>query len=98
VVIGRAPVSSGAKQFHALDKESAILSSIRLDDQHPGAGFALLSPGWPMAATDSDLAEFRDQIRQLKGIPTRHGIQALEQRLKEAEAKSASRAANPQSQ
>jgi len=40
------------------------------------------------AATDADLAEIRDQIRQLKETYEAR-IQALEQRLKDAEAKSA---------
>ena len=49
---------------------------------------ALLVPPAAQAATDADLAEIREQIRQLKeSYETR--IQALEQRLKDAEAKNA---------
>ena len=55
----------------------------------PGA-FALALAVVPnaLAATDADLAEIRDQIRQLKESYEAR-IQALEQRLKEAEAKAA---------
>jgi len=53
--------------------------------------FALagLLPCGALAATDADLAEIRAQIQQLKESYEAR-IQALEQRLKEAEAKSAS--------
>ncbi len=49
---------------------------------------ALLAPPAAQAATDADLAEIREQIRQLKESYEAR-IQALEQRLKDAEAKSA---------
>ena len=52
---------------------------------------ALLIAADVHAATDADLAEIRDQIRQLKESYEAR-IQALEQRLKDAEAKSAARA------
>jgi hypothetical protein len=48
----------------------------------------LLTPNLGVAATDADLAEIRDQIRQLKESYEAR-IQALEQRLKEAEARTA---------
>src|SRR5262245_45074932 len=54
--------------------------------------FALALAAMPVvahAATDADLAEIRDQIRQLKETYEAR-IQALEQRLKDAEAKVAS--------
>ncbi len=55
----------------------------------PGAlALALLAVPIAQAATDADLAEIRDQIRQLKESYEAR-IQALEQRLREAEAKSA---------
>ncbi len=55
---------------------------------------ALLVPPAAQAATDADLAEIREQIRQLKeSYETR--IQALEQRLKDAEAKNAAAPAAP---
>jgi hypothetical protein len=55
----------------------------------PGAFvLALLAVPVARAATDADLAEIRDQIRQLKESYEAR-IQALEQRLKEAESKSA---------
>ena len=55
---------------------------------------ALLAPTAVQAATDADLAEIREQIRQLKeSYETR--IQALEQRLKDAEAKNAAPPAAP---
>ena len=51
----------------------------------PGAfALALLAVPVAHAATDADLAEIRDQIRQLKESYEAR-IQALEQRLKEAE-------------
>lgn len=49
---------------------------------------ALLAPTVAHAATDADLAEIREQIRQLKESYEAR-IQALEQRLKDAEAKGA---------
>jgi hypothetical protein len=49
---------------------------------------ALLAPAAAHAATDADLAEIREQIRQLKESYEAR-IQALEQRLKDAEAKTA---------
>ena len=49
---------------------------------------ALCMPPAARAATDADLAEIRDQIRQLKENYEAR-IQALEQRLKDAEAKTA---------
>ena len=52
-----------------------------------GAGARRL-PGRAKAAGDADLAEIRDQIRQLKESYEAR-IQALEQRVKEAEAKAA---------
>src|SRR5258705_7737220 len=55
----------------------------------PGAfALALLAVPVAHAATDADLAEIRDQIRQLKESYEAR-IQALEQRLKEAESKTA---------
>ncbi len=48
----------------------------------------LLAPPSAQAATDADLADIREQIRQLKESYEAR-IQALEQRLKDAEAKSA---------
>ncbi len=55
----------------------------------PGAfALALFAVPAAHAATDADLAEIRDQIRQLKESYEAR-IQALEQRLKEAESKSA---------
>src|SRR4029453_3912762 len=50
--------------------------------------FAALLPLQARAATDADLAEIREQIRQLKESYEAR-IQALEERLKEAEGKSA---------
>jgi hypothetical protein len=47
---------------------------------------ALLAPPVAQAATDADLADIRDQIRQLKESYEAR-IQALEQRLKDAESK-----------
>ena len=47
---------------------------------------ALLTPTLAVAASDADLADIRDQIRQLKENYEAR-IQALEQRLKEAEAR-----------
>ena len=49
---------------------------------------ALCMPPTARAATDADLADIREQIRQLKANYEAR-IQALEQRLKEAEAKTA---------
>src|SRR5450631_549267 len=49
---------------------------------------ALLAPPIARAATDADLADIREQIRQLKESYEAR-IQALEQRLKDAEAKGA---------
>jgi hypothetical protein len=49
---------------------------------------ALVAPPIAQAATDADLADIRDQIRQLKESYEAR-IQALEQRLKDAEAKGA---------
>jgi hypothetical protein len=49
---------------------------------------ALLAPPVARAATDADLAEIREQIRQLKESYEAR-IQALEQRLKDAEGKGA---------
>src|SRR5215471_13462767 len=49
---------------------------------------ALLVPPAARAATDADLADIREQIRQLKESYEAR-IQALEQRLKEAETKTA---------
>jgi len=49
---------------------------------------ALLAPPIAQAASDADLADIRDQIRQLKESYEAR-IQALEQRLKDAEAKGA---------
>jgi len=49
---------------------------------------ALLAPPAAQAATDADLAEIREQIRQLKESYEAR-IQALEQRLKDAESKGA---------
>jgi hypothetical protein len=55
---------------------------------------ALCIPTTALAATDAELAEIRDQIRQLKENYEAR-IQALEQRLKDAGAKSATAPAAP---
>ena len=55
----------------------------------PGAfALALLATPAAHAVTDADLTQIRDEIRQLKESYEAR-IQALEQRLKDAEAKSA---------
>ena len=55
---------------------------------------ALLSPTAARAATDADIAEIREQIQQLKASYEAR-IQALEQRLKEAESKAANAPPSP---
>jgi hypothetical protein len=55
---------------------------------------ALCIPTAALAASDAELAEIREQIRQLKENYEAR-IQALEQRLKDAEAKSATATAAP---
>ena len=60
----------------------------------PAALAAALIASSASAATDADLAEIRDQIRQLKEAYEAR-INALEARLREAEARTASAAAGP---